>query len=401
MITINVRNSEKLKNYEYSMFVSFPYDDKILRTIKSLSERFYFPDRKEWELPIKRLDYLTNNLSNYDFEIKGHYVDLSKKEVSIPDGFKFKTKPFNHQMDGFLFGLHNNKWLLADEQGLGKTKQIIDIAVAKKLECNYKHCLIICGVNGLKWNWKNEIEEHSNESCHILGQRVKRNGKLVVEGNKEKLEDILLISDASETARQTISDYFIVTNVETLRDDKIVAEIVKLCKSKTIGMIAFDEAHKCKDHTSQQAKGLLKLDAEIMIAMTGTPIMNKPLDVYTMLKWLGFEKHAFYSFKNHYCITGGYGGYEVIGYKNLDELRDRLNEIMLRRLKSDVFDLPDKLYVDEYVEMTSKQAVIYKEVSSEIKSNIDQIKMANNPLTELIRLRQATGYTGILSSTIK
>jgi SNF2 family DNA or RNA helicase len=74
---------------------------------------------------------------------------------------------------------------------------------------------------------------------------------------------------------------------------------------------------------------------------------------------------------------------------------------MLRRLKEEVLDLPEKTYIDEYVEMTPKQKKIYNEITMDIKSNIDQIKMANNPLAELIRMRQATGYTGILSSTIK
>lgn len=399
MITININKSNKLKNYESAMFIKFDYDTRILEVIKSTSERFYNPDTKEWELPIKKLGYITQNLSDFDFEIHG-YVSLAKKAVSVPDGFKFKTEPFEHQKVGFTFGLENDRWLLADEQGLGKTKQIIDIAVAKKIERNYKHCLIICGVNGLKWNWRNEIHTHSDESCHILGQRYKKNGKITIGSNKDKLDDVMSLYNSPQTSIQTISDYFIVTNVETLRDEEIVAQIVKLCKCGIINMIALDEAHKCKNHTSQQGKGMLKLNAETMIAMTGTPIMNKPLDLYVILKWLGFENHAFYSFKNHYCVMGGFGGYEIIGYKNLDELQERLNEIMLRRLKSEVFDLPDKLYIDEYVEMTPKQSVIYKEVSSEIKSNIDQIKMANNPLAELIRLRQATGYTGILSSTI-
>ena len=401
MITINIQNSQKLKNYEYAMFVSFPYDNRVLEVIKSISERFYNPEKKEWELPLKKLPTLITNLSDFDFEITGKYVDLSKKEVNLPKDFKFKTKPFAHQIDGFNFGLVNDKWLLADEQGLGKTKQIIDIAVAKKLEFGYKHCLIICGVNGLKWNWKNEIETHSNESCHILGQKLKKDGKLVVGGNKDKLNDVLALQNTSKNANLTILDYFLITNVETLRDEKIVAEIVKLIKAGIINMIAFDECHKAKDHTSQQGKGILKLQADTMIAMTGTPIMNKPLDLYMILKWLGYENHAFYSFKNHYCVMGGFGGYEILGYKNLDELQERLNDIMLRRLKSEVFDLPDKLFIDEYVEMTAKQAIIYKEVSSEIKANIDNIKMQNNPLAELIRLRQATGYTGILSSTIK
>ena len=165
-------------------------------------------------------------------------------------------------------------------------------------------------------------------------------------------------------------------------------------------MIAFDECHKAKDPTSQQGKGILKLNAETMIAMTGTPLMNNPLDLYIIFKWLGYESHTFYAFKNYHCEMGGYGNYQIVGYKHLDELQDRLDDIMLRRLKKDVLDLPDKTLIDEYVEMSPKQAQIYKEISMEIQANIDQIKKANNPLAEMIRMRQTTGYTGILSSTI-
>ena len=159
--------------------------------------------------------------------------------------------------------------------------------------------------------------------------------------------------------------------------------------------------HNCKNPTSQQGKGFLKLNSECKIAMTGTPLMNTPLDLYIILKWLGYEKHSFYAFKNHHCIMGGYGGYEIVGYKNMSELQEQLDTLMLRRLKEDVLDLPEKTYIDEYVEMKGKQEQIYKEVTMEIKANIDQISIAPNPLAELIRMRQATGYTGILSSTIK
>ena len=159
--------------------------------------------------------------------------------------------------------------------------------------------------------------------------------------------------------------------------------------------------HNCKDPTSIQGKHLLKLQAKTMISMTGTPLMNNPLDLYVHLKWLGYEKHAYYSFKQHYCVFGGYGGYQIVGYKNLDQLKEQFEDIMLRRLKKDVLDLPDKIYTTEYVEMTPKQAKIYNEVYSDISDNIDKVTQAVNPLSELIRLRQATGYTGILSSTIK
>jgi len=159
-------------------------------------------------------------------------------------------------------------------------------------------------------------------------------------------------------------------------------------------------AHNCKNPQSQQGKAFITLQADTMIAMTGTPLMNTPLDLYIILKWLGYEDHSFYSFKNHYCIMGGYGNYQIVGYKHLESLQEQLDGIMLRRLKDNVLDLPEKTYVDEYVDMTPKQAQIYKEVLAELMMNIDKVKIAPNPLAEMIRLRQATGYTGILSTSI-
>lgn len=393
MITVKIDKSNKM-NGDWALYVSFPYDNKIVEVIRDFSSRHWDKDNKQWELPFNKLGELTSQLSDYDFDISGKYVELSKPKAEIPKGFEFKTQPFEHQIEGFNFGLNNDKWLLGDEQGLGKTKQVIDIAIAKKLQKGYKHCLIVCGVNGLKWNWVNEIHTHSNEASWILGQRYKKH-KIKIGSNSDKLADVRALSTGQ------IQSYFIVTNVETLRDENIAEELKKLCENKTIGLVAIDEVHKCKNPTSQQGKGILKLQSECKIAITGTPLMNKPFDLFIILKWLEYEKHTFFAFKQHYAVYGGYGGYEIVGYKNLNELQERLNEIMLRRLKSDVFDLPDKLHIDEYVEMTSKQKKIYDEVTNEIKSNIDQIKMANNPLAELIRMRQATGYTGILSSTIQ
>lgn len=391
MITIKIDKSKNIGD-DYALFVSFPYDQKVVDTIRDLPTRYWIKDTKEWEIPVKKLQYLTDQLPNYDFDISGDFGAFEEKKAEMPAGFEFKTHPFQHQIDGFNYGLKYDRWLLGDEQGLGKTKQVIDIACAKKAQKNYKHCLIVCGVNGLKWNWVNEIHTHSNEDAYILGQRIKNN-RIVIGSNADKYADIC--------ALDTLESFFIITNVETMRDDKIVSEIANQCKLHNIEMIAFDECHKAKNPSSQQCKGMLKLQPECRIAMTGTPLMNQPMDLYVILKWLGYEKNAFYKFKNHYCVMGGYGGYEVIGYKNLDELQERLNDIMLRRLKDEVLDLPEKTYIDEYVDMTPKQAVIYKEVTADVQNNIDNIKTAPNPLAELIRMRQATGYTGILSSKIQ
>lgn len=391
MININIAEAKKV-NGDWSLYVTFPYDQKIVDTIRGISNRSWNKDKKEWELPVKSFKYLIDNLQDYDFDISGNWEAFAEKaKIEMPN-FNFKTTPFQHQIDGFNYGLNNDRWLLGDEQGLGKTKQVIDIAVAKKQLKGYKHCLIICGVNGLKWNWVNEIHTHSNEDAWILGQRTKA-GKTVIGSNADKIADL--------DALASISSYFIITNIESMRNEQIVSKIAKYARTGTIGLVAIDEIHKCKNPSSQQGKGILKIQPECRIAMTGTPLMNNPFDLFIIMKWLGYERHSFYQFKQHYGIFGGYGGYEVTGYRYLDELQKQLNEIMLRRLKNDVLDLPEKTHITEYVEMTPKQEQIYKEVTAQIRMNIDQIKMQNNPLAELIRMRQATGYTGILSSTIK
>ena len=391
-VNVKIANSTRC-NGDYSLYVTFDFDMRIVEVIRSFSTKFWNAEDKIWELPINKLTELTTKIDWCEFDITAdEYVTLEKPEVKVPDNFNFKTTPYDHQIVGFNYGLQNDRWLLGDEMGLGKTKQVIDIAVAKKLQKGYKHCFIVCGVNGLKWNWRNEVYTHSNESAYILGQKVKGN-KISIGSNKDKLNDVKNLAN--------IDSYFIITNVETLRDETINEELQKLCKDGTIGMIAFDECHKAKNPTTQQGKGILKLQAETMIAMTGTPLMNNPMDLYIILKWLGYEKHAFYSFKKHYCVMGGFGGYEIVGYKNLDELQEQLDDIMLRRKKEEVLNLPEKTYIEEYVEMSPAQKKIYNEVTNEIKDNIDQISIAPNPLAELIRMRQATGYTGILSSTVQ
>lgn len=395
MITIDVRKATHCMG-DYSLYISFPYASDIIAAIRSFPSRSWNKDTKEWEVPVNKLDEFVILMAKYDIKITGlEAYEATQKKAKIDTNkvnYQFKTTPFQHQVDGFNYGIAHNCWLLGDEQGLGKTKQVIDIAVAKKQNFGYKHCLIVCGVNGLKWNWQNEISIHSNESGWILGQRKKKN-HIVIGSSADKLADIKSLD--------SISDYFIITNVESLRNDEISAELKRCCASGKIELVAIDEIHKCKSPSSQQAKGILNLCAKDKIAMTGTPLMNSPLDVYIILRWLGYERHSFFAFKKHHCVMGGYGGYEIIGYKYMDEIEDILKTMMLRRLKDDVLDLPEKLYVDEFVDMTAKQAQIYKEVTMAIMANIDQIKMANNPLSELIRMRQATGYTGILSSTIQ
>lgn len=317
-----------------------------------------------------------------------------------------KTKPYEYQLQGIKYGLTNNRFILADQMGLGKTKQVIDIATIKKNKNNYKHCLIICGINGLKWNWFNEINTHSDLGMCVLGSR--KNKKNI--NNADKYEDLCDIDNLP---------YFLITNIESLRykikngkrikkkgkyiddyDYVITDKIVELCEQQKINMIAVDECHVAKNPDSEQGKQLLRISAETEIAMTGTPLLNSPLDLFVPLKWLGYVPYSFFQYKVFYCKLGGYGGHEIIGYKHLDVLTKLLDRVMLRRKKEDVLDLPEKIFINEYVEMNEKQQKIYDEIKKELLQNVDKISKSVNPLSELIRLRQATGHTDILSTKI-
>lgn len=283
------------------------------------------------------------------------------------------------------------------------TKQIIDLVGCLEKTDKINKVLIICGVNSLKYNWQSEIITHSNEKGWVLGTRFRKTTGRAYEGNtNDKLQDLNNLPDCK----------YIITNIESLRAgaQKIsktkysfpVAEKLKtLCDNGTISVIAFDECHKSKNPTALQSRALSILRTKYMVAMSGTPLMNNPLDLYFPLHWLGYDKHSFYQFKQHYCRMGGFGGHEVIGYKNLDEMRAMMDGIMLRRLKTEVLDLPEKMHQTMFVDMTPKQTKIYNEALSGVKKEITKIKMSNNPLSMLIRLRQATGWTGLLSDKIK
>lgn len=408
MIKIKIGEPEKLTNnilVKKSAFVSFDYNPDIVSFIKQMGTRVYNPDNHTWEMPINNIIGLCNKFENQEIQISGIYEDLHKQEfeIDIPKDYTFKTKPFNHQIDGVRFGLNKKKFLLCDDQGLGKTFQIINWVGCLEKTDKINKVLIVCGVNSLKYNWQYEIGVHSDEKGWVLGTRFRKTTGKAYEGStKDKLDDLDNLPDCR----------YIITNIETLRAGAekitkskyhfpIAEKLQELCKNGTISVIAFDECHKSKEPTSLQSRAMINVQAKYMVAMSGTPLMNNPLDLYFPMKWLGYENHSFYQFKQHYCTLGGWGGSQVVGYKNLEEIRAMMDNIMLRRLKTEVLDLPEKIRKIEYVDMTPKQNQIYKEVYNGVMSDLQKIKFSNNPLSMMIRLRQATGWTGIISNTVQ
>lgn len=411
MVHIEIAQPERLKPTslsKLSAFVSFEYDSNLVSIIKSMGTRVYIPDKKTWEIPESAVPMLMSRLHDYDVLLRGEMRhETPESHAQLPSGFVFTTKPYKHQMEGVIYGLEHESFLLGDDQGLGKTKEIIDLAMCRKQTDGLKHCLIICGINGNKYNWADEVKIHSREDSWILGTRfTKRPPIKMIEGStKDKMEDL----------NNVPHQFFWITNIETLRGGSfkekqgkrtvirfpIAEKIQELCDRGIIGMIAFDEAHKAKNPDSQQGKALLSIDCKgPKIPMSGTFVLNNPLDLYLPLRWSGFETHSFYAYKQHYCKMGGFGGKEIVGYKNLDELRSMVSKVMLRRVKGDVLDLPPKVHTIEWVDAYPEQKSLYKDVRDQVRDNIDKVKVHPDPLSEMLRLRQVTGYPGILSSTV-
>lgn len=326
---------EKLKKgtyFEDAFKVSFKYDPDTVSKIKKLKYRRYLPEGRAWEIPASELIHLVDIMGVENINIDPKYLQgVIKKEAgiavetseSIKERLKdikpiidypFKTKPFPHQIEAFNIGYQSNNLLLADDQGLGKTKESIDIAVSRKEEI-YK-CLIVCGVNSVKYNWGDEIKVHSQEDYRVID-------------GKDTDKRVAQIKEWLNSPA-----YFGIINIESLRNDKIMDAISEAINEGYIGASIVDEIHKAKNGIkSLQGKAMrMRLKTPIRIGLSGTP-MNKAEDLWNILSWLRVEKRSYWQFQNRYCMMGGYGGYKVIGHKNLDELNTELNKVMLRRKK--------------------------------------------------------------------
>lgn len=264
---------------------------------------------------------------------------------------------------------------------------MLSLASQLKERDNLEHCLIICGLNILKFNWKDEVKKHTNLSCTILGEKVTKTGKTIIGS----------VADRVSHLKKTIDEFFIVTNIETIRSPEIVKAIID--GPNQIDMIVFDEAHKLKDSHSQAAKSMLKLTkAKHKIALTGTLLLNNPLDAYVALRWIGQERSIQSNFKYFYTNYGGQFGNQFLGYKNIDFLKDTLSKCSLRRTK-DLLNLPEKTIITEYVEMEDRQKSFYENIKKGIKDEVDKVRLSTANLLALVtRLRQATACPSILTS---
>lgn len=392
MIIIKEDLSEKIPGIT-SLFVdanSF-YNKDVFNVLIQTQDSIYIKTKNFIEFPINKLYFLIDYLTNIDDVKFIKYNKIENKFIKKCNSKLFKVKPFEHQISAIDYGLNTNSWLLLDDCGLGKTISMIylaeELARLEKLE----HCFIICGVNSLKYNWAAEIEKFSKKSYMILGQQYTKTGKRKIVSVSERLNQL----------KNKIDEFFIITNIETLQN-KDFNKYYKNSKNK-IDLVILDEAHHCKNPNSLSARSLLKIKAKRKIALTGTMIMNNPENAFVPLKWTENIKSTYTDFKHLFNVYGGFGGVQVIGYKNLDILQDLISSCSLRRRKDEVLDLPDKTYIIDYVEMTKDQQDLYSKVEEGIVSELNLLDHKPTILEELsimLRLRQITAYPGILSSEV-
>ena len=371
-----------------SLYISFDFNAEIIPVIKSCEKYVYDKKTYTWEIPVTSLAYLLDNLTYIDDITLSLEREDTEKEKLYPV-LTHQYPPFQHQTEGITFGLNNDSWLLLDDPGMGKTLQMIYLAEELKEQKGLEHCLIICGINTLKANWKKEIKKYSTLSCRVLGEKINKKGKVSYASTKERAAELYNPLDA----------FFIITNIETIRSDDVL-QALRTTKNN-IGMIVLDEAHKVKNPSSQQGHNLLKLtNYQHKIALTGTLIMNKPIDAYSALKWIGAEKSNLSNFKSQYCVYGGFGGHQIVGYKNLDILKEEINRYSLRRRKEDLKDFPKKMVVNEIIEMSDSHRAFYDNIKDGIVEECDKVVLnANNVLAMTTRLRQATSCPSILTTS--
>lgn len=357
---------------------------EAVQYIKSLGTWQENQRANEIEVPSNQLARLLDYLSCLD-DITLDVLDYPKQSIKRRMVAKHKTPPLPHQIEGIEYFLNRPCGLLLDSPGLGKTLQATYLAEELKEQEGIEHCLVICCVASLRTNWEREIAKHSNEGCLLLGGRYTKNGNLTWDGVSKRVEQLM----------HPIDEFFIVTNVETIRDNRII-DALRNGPNK-IGMVVVDEIHKASGYSSKQGMNLLDIDAPHKIAMTGTLITKNPMSAYLPLVWAGMErKRSVTRFKSTYCELDPKTLGRILSYKNLDILKNELSQCSLRRttevLESDPSKrLPPIKFIDECLDMEPRQKRFYEEFDKLARGQDDSGELRNSLRRECNLVKITTG----------
>ena len=283
-----------------------------------------------------------------------------------------KRPPMEHQKVAIEKLLANDRYILADDMGLGKTTS----AIIASMESGAKKVLIICPAS-LKINWQREIENYSNKKV------------LIVEGKKW-----------GSTFDYYIINYDIIKNYHSMESVALGEEIRQPILKEKFDLVIIDEAHMISNPTAQRTKLINDIVEKIpkVWLLSGTPMTSRPINYYNILKIVHSPIALnWQSYVKRYC-----GGYQFTvngkkiwntgGATNLDELRERTKNLVLRRMKTDILDLPDKIITPIFLDLKStfydEELEDFMRITNENK-NKESLSITIN---RLMKVRQVIAY---------
>jgi len=293
--------------------------------------------------------------------------------------YESKTEPLPHQIEAIDYITRHNEVALFDEQGLGKTKIVIDSLCASMKNGEIEGVLVICPMS-LIYIWEYEVTKHSFLIPIVLkGTKREKRYKFLTGAN------------------------FYITNYEAL-----IAEyerIKRFCKSRKIAIV-LDESARIKEQATKTASTLFKLRPYSIkrIVITGTPVANKPIDLWAQFFFLDggvLLGSNFNEFKRRYNEKNP----EYM--EALSELKNVITQHSIRRCKDAVLELPEKRFINIYITLKGEQYRLYTQLKEELRIEIRDmegntiIDEAENILKKLLRLTQIASNPGLIDKAYK
>jgi SNF2 family DNA or RNA helicase len=308
--------------------------------------------------------------------------------ITAPQKFQYHTSPYAHQDCEF----QRSKTLVAYagfwEMGTGKTKLIID-TIAHLWWTKEIDGVIIVGDKGNYRNWYGEIAVHLHPE---IKRRIAHYSSSASRGQLKEMESVM-------TAKNDVLDFFLL-NVESFSSDNSAYWCDRFLKGHYV-LMCVDEATSIKNPKAQRTKNVIKMGqrADYRRILTGTPVTQGPLDLFSMCEFLhkgllGFPNYT--SFKCHYAIQQRINlgpnrpsFDKVIGYRNLDDLTMSLEPFSSRITKDECLDLPDKVYQTYEVELTQEQKEAYESLRQTAVLQLEQgLLTSTHVLTTIGKLQQ-------------
>lgn len=305
--------------------------------------------------------------------------------------YPFKNKPFVHQA-AYLqrFWEYPTSALFA-EMGTGKSFMLINNA-AMLYDKGKINAMLVVAPKGVYRNWyRSEIPKHMPE--HISYKMACWNP---TPRKAEKME-----MDAMFNAVDDLR--ILIMNIEAFSTEK-GQQFAKVFLRVTDTFMAVDESTTIKNPTAKRTKAIVKIgkDARYRRIATGSPVTKSPLDLYSQCDFLGedcLNYSSYYAFQARYAILierkmPTHTFKQVVGYRHLDELKDKLDRFAFRVTKDECLDLPEKIYLRRDVDLTAEQKRAYDQMKLMALSVLEEgLVSTNNALTQLMRLHQIVcGY---------